>query len=330
MYSYEEFGEKMKEWLEETSESWLGENEFSIRNVLKPNRMRMGISCEPKDANNKFSPTIYLEEIYDVYKETGDFYEAAECLKSNLQEALVATKEFNISAITKENVQENVIFYFLHTEQNRELLEKYPHREFLNLSIAYKSVLDVNDEGMTCLPIDHKVAEFCGLDEESLYACAYENTKQFMKPLAFSLTKYVQEYTKTGERPDLEMLAAECFEEPSMYYVVSNRFHEQGAISILYPELLQNIANKHDCNLYLIPASIDEMLVLPEGVIDIEKISKGICEMNQLLSHEDVLSNDVYKFDAKTQEISQLTNTDQAKLLCQEPVQESDMEMKMA
>ena len=56
----------------------------------------------------------------------------------------------------------------VNTEQNREMLGYMPHREFEDLSIIYKYVIDTGNP-VESVPVTVEMAERIGMGEEELF-----------------------------------------------------------------------------------------------------------------------------------------------------------------
>jgi len=90
------------------------------------------------------------------------------------------------------------------------------------------------------------------------------------------------------EYPDIPML-----------YVLSNTEKYYGASAILYPEVLSFFADLRESDLYILPSSIHEVLLLPkDSRTHAEDLNCIIQEVNasQVLK-EEVLSDHFYYFD---------------------------------
>lgn len=167
-----------------------------------------------------------------------------------------------------------------------------------------------------------------GLNEEELYQLAYENTRRLF-PTSIKPIKEVIEELQGGASDELvEALAeAEAQEEPT-FYVVTNQTRERGAVSILYTDELQKLAEKLECDLYLLPSSLHEMLAVPEKYVELDTLKDMVYEVNQMVVEvEDRLSNEVYKYDRNEQSIAQVTDT-QHKMLVEEADENMGMDMQ--
>lgn len=105
---------------------------------------------------------------------------------------------------------------------------------------------------------------------------------------------------------DLLGLPVEEAEDSFPMYVLSSKRAQYGAAAALYPQVLANIAEGFHDNLYLIPSSVHEWIILRASTIsDPEPIKGMIREINrtEVLPGE-VLSDDLYYYDAEKDEFS--------------------------
>ena len=90
--------------------------------------------------------------------------------------------------------------------------------------------------------------------------------------------------------------------------ILTNSRKTYGACSILYPEVLEQVAEQMEGDIYLIPSSVHEMLALPkEQERSGEELQAMIAEVNSTeISPEEVLSDHLYFFSRKDKEIRML------------------------
>ena len=79
-------------------------------------------------------------------------------------------------------------------------------------------------------------------------------------------------------------------------YVVSNKKNLFGASAILYSDYLEEWAEELECDLYVIPSSVHELLVMPAAhAYSGEEITEMIREINRTqVAREEILSDHVY------------------------------------
>ncbi len=87
-------------------------------------------------------------------------------------------------------------------------------------------------------------------------------------------------------------------EKAGMMYVLSNHTRINGAASILYEGLLGKIADRLECDLFILPSSVHEVIVIPEkGDEDYYRLSEMVREVNETqLSPEEVLADHAYYY----------------------------------
>ena len=90
--------------------------------------------------------------------------------------------------------------------------------------------------------------------------------------------------------------------------MLSNKYMVDGASAILYEDVLKNFAAEQDTDeIIIIPSSVHEMLLLPKCDNDPREL--GLCrnmvkEVKATLEEHLLLSNNIYIYNKKTEEIS--------------------------
>lgn len=89
-------------------------------------------------------------------------------------------------------------------------------------------------------------------------------------------------------------------------YVLTNPQKSKGAAAMLYPGLLQSIAEATQSSFYILPSSIHEVLLMKEGNgMGAKELQSMVTDINQAqVPPQEVLSNQVYFYDGKEQKIS--------------------------
>ena len=89
-------------------------------------------------------------------------------------------------------------------------------------------------------------------------------------------------------------------------YVLSNTNRLYGAVYMTDLEKMAEIAERMDCDLWILPSSIHEVILIPCSYTDdAKKLADMVCEINKTeLSAEEFLSSHVYYFNRKTARIS--------------------------
>jgi len=74
---------------------------------------------------------------------------------------------------------------------------------------------------------------------------------------------------------------------------------------MLFSDILAKVSEAFDSNLYIIPSSVSELLVVPDGEGDLlEDIGYIIPLVNKGMDETEVLSNFLYYYDNTTHQVS--------------------------
>lgn len=301
MMNYEEF----KQAVEANILNYLPQEyqgyEAHVEPVYKNNAKYDGLTLVKKSGKTNVSPTVYLQNAYEGYK-----VEALESIMQNLADVLVrGFKERPVQSMEELSFSnDQIIFQLINREQNKERLQGIPHRDFLDLAIVYRYIIDIQENSTATILVTNELAKRNNLTEEELYELAMVNTKRIMPVFIQGMGKTL---TELGfEDPELlDVLDNDC-----PMNIISNEIKSYGATSILYEEYLYELASKLESDLYILPSSIHECILLStnEGQ-EIEMLSEMVCSINATeVSIEERLSNQVYRYMRETRTITIVTN----------------------
>lgn len=189
-------------------------------------------------------------------------------------------------------VKENVVFYLVNAENNKEMLSNIPHRHFFDLSIVYRVVIDVDTDGMRSFIVDNNTMTMIGITEGELFSLSKKNTRRLLPSTTINMN---------------DMLKIENSDNEIPMIVISNSFSLYGAATILYEDVLYNIAEGMGEDLYLLPSSIHEFIVVPSTIGDKDSLMYIIKMVNnEVVKENERLSDNVYYYDMETKMITQL------------------------
>lgn len=137
MLNYEEFKEKVKDEITDHMSSKYEDCVVDIRETKKTNRTVEGLMLREIPGLSNASPTIYVNDLFEEYKKNGDFETVIDRAGEKMETAINSfDKDIAKDAINTSKMMDNVFFTLINAEQNRELLETVPHREFEDLAIC--------------------------------------------------------------------------------------------------------------------------------------------------------------------------------------------------
>ena len=179
---------------------------------------------------------------------------------------------------------------------NRESLQNCPKKEVEGTDLLAVFRILFFEQGKECANalVTDALMETWGMDVESLYETALNNT-------AARINSMMSVFFDGEEPLELE----EVFREEGLY-ILSNPQKDYGAATMLYPGLLQSIAESTQSGFYILPSSIHEVLLIKEdNGMDAKELQSIVMDINQReVLPQEVLSNQVYFYNGKEQKIS--------------------------
>ena len=314
MMNYEIFKEVVAEkFMEYMPEQYQGMR-LRVEPVNKVNKVLDGITLVGSGAGRSVSPTLYINHMYQHYLETENLQEV---LQSAARRMDMAFKEMpEVGDVNLEGAKDNIVFQVINTLQNEDMLRDMPHREFQDLSIIYRWVVKVDENGIQSSAIRNNLAEQLGMNEEQLFKCAVENTRRIFPPTVKSMNDVIREmFISDGMPAEVADMMIGEMPEDKMMWVISNDRGINGAGSMLYEDNLHKLAMKLETDLYILPSSVHECIAVSTNVGDPYELAEMVSEINMgQVALEDRLSNQVYHYDKDARRLTLATDTPNKRL----------------
>ena len=273
--------------------------QISLRKVTKNNGVTLtGIVAKREDFNS--FPTIYIDDYYDQDAGEEELLSITRNMADRLRQADVnQTLDIN-EFIDFSRAKHKISFKLINTDMNRKLLKDIPSRPFFNLSIVYYYLLEKDSfEGNASILIRNSHMDTWEVNEEEIYEAAYYNAPRLLPPMLQSMDELLD-----GAFP------GESFEDLIPMYVLTNREKLFGASCILYPDALKKFAQSVNSDLYVLPSSIHETILLPQNSeLNPEAFLDIVTEINHSqVEEEEVLADSVYFYNKKEDALYLLDN----------------------
>lgn len=306
--NYEEFKKTVEKELKNYLPEELKKMHCEVKSIDKINRTVDAITLTPIDKKKaNVSPVIYINDMYDYYNSCNDLDLVLQDFAQSLEEGMSKADCCSVSEMKLENFKNNVVFQFINTEQNKELLSKVPHREILDLSIIYRWVVDINENNIQSAIVKNPLIESLNLNEQQLFNLAVDNTKRLFTPSVKNFNEVMRDMLIKQNAPSEvinEMINIPLPLEQNVW-VISNDKNINGAINIIYKDVLHDLANKLNSNLYIMPSSVHECIAVSANDYEPEHLISMVSEVNATeVSPEEILSDRVYYYDRKTKKIT--------------------------
>lgn len=312
----------------------MGEDYSVVSNQVKKNNGIELTGIVVGEKNSDIAPTIYLDDFYENYRNGVGIDQIVESLYRIFHQTRLEEPVDLSDFLEYEKIKGQIAFKIVNYNKNRELLKKIPYRMLFNLAIIFYYVVQeppFYGKGSILIHTDHMT--HWGIDAETLYAQALENTPRLFPAHIENMEDLILEMLGSGvkEKADgcleeketgpetakdenmdhfLQKLKEdmENSEDRIPMYVLSNEQKQQGAACMLYPDILKNFAKEKNSDLFILPSSIHEVILLP-ALEDIKKESllDMVTEINKTQVQEcDVLADSVYYYCRQSQELMRI------------------------
>lgn len=202
-------------------------------------------------------------------------------------------------------VKDRICYRLVNRDKNRELLSEIPHVVFLDLALCFYYACCGNMvEGS--IQIDNYHMKQWDTSTTELLGLAACNTQRLLPWECRSVMRILegrqQEEATTGEGLPSD---SDWFKQPVPMSVLGNRLNLYGAVCIHYPEVLGRLAQEAGNDLYILPSSVHETILLPNrGGVSAQELKEMICDINrELVLPEEVLSDSLYYYSRSEQQV---------------------------
>lgn len=323
---YEEFAEDVRARVEEMAQEDIPDCVVTIRGVVKNNSVRRkALSIVRKD--EKATPTIYLREFYEDYKEGRDLEDICEEIYDTYKSGLDRFKdEINMEEFLDfDKIKDQIYFKLINQEMNAMLLKDVPWRAYLDLGIVYYVSVLADDCTATVLIHNEHIANW-RLTEKELYEVAYENTLEKRKACILNMKDIIKdmvieritgstdilaedvEYNGKTKEEIEEMVDEEISRvkkrQPMDMFILTNDIKTNGAICMMYPNVLKDFANEQGVDLFVIPSSVHEVILVPKKDGSAKRLNEILNDVNQnSVDPIEILSNRIYSYSRDVDEV---------------------------
>lgn len=296
------FQEFTKHVLGEITQRVNGACKVEIQKVKKNNDVVLhGLTFFTDQTN--FAPTIYLEGYYEMHRHQISMEQIVDHIWKMYQDSL-PDADIDMSFLCNfESVKDRVVYRLIHAERNKELLEETPHILIWDLAICFYYDFWSEKLGEGMIRIHNSLMESWDVDCQTLMHLAQDNTPKLIPMTFLSMHEVLRQLD-----PEYEL--SDSMQED--LYVLSNQQKVFGATSILYPGVLEEVAQVLQSDFYVLPSSVHEVLILKKERYDVMKrdgviLHEMIQSINeQQLSAEDVLSDYPYFYNYADGKLIQL------------------------
>ena len=267
---------------------------ITINHVIKNNGCEMdGLVIMEKGKD--IAPTIYLDSFYELYTN-------GENIKNIIRQIEVIYEQnknnvtFDVNILKHfDTIKDKIVYKVVNYRSNEKLLEQVPHKRILDLAVVFYCLLD-NEYGRsaTALIYNNNLKNW-NVTIDDVYKAALKNTPDLLHSKISSMAAL---FEKCGVNVDGEEVDLKDY-VPSDMYVLTNESKLNGAACILYENVLYDFAQKLGADLYILPSSVHEVILLPKlSMFEKDELVNMVKEVNtEGVAADEVLSDHVYEYN---------------------------------
>ena len=274
-----------------------------------------------KEQGSNASVTIYVEDFYEAYQSGVEMEEIIDVIYKEYMDNRI-TENIDLSDFREfAKAKINIVCKLVNYEANKDMLENIPHRRFMDLALSYYYIVQQTPyNGMAYIQITNNHMDFWGINEEELLEVALINVQRLLPakldPIENVITRLTEKHVdlldelsqKIVDRLMQKAKEYGTLEQEFPMYVLTNKGKTMGAVAIIYPEVLKEFADKVKSDLYILPSSIHETILLPANtVLHPEELAPMVKDINsKVVNVVERLSDNVYIYHRKEDKIEML------------------------
>jgi len=274
--------------------------EVNVDKVIKTNDTELdGVTIF--DGVHNVMPTFYLNDAYVKYRRGASIEEIVDEILC-LIDYYSNTNRIDIDIFDSfDNVKDMIACKLVNIERNEQLLKEVPFRKFLDLAIVVYAVITHEDQTISTCLINNSVIKDWDVSVDELIDWAIFNTSEVMGEMCLPLFSAVK-----GHQDEFEFYEGSITDpEDAPIFVLTNKRKVNGAAGILDEDLMQHLGMAFEDDLYIIPSSIHEVILIPSRqAVSKSRLDEIVFQVNQCaIDPKDFLSDHTYFYSRKLNQI---------------------------
>ena len=189
-----------------------------------------------------------------------------------------------------DSIKDYLYMNVINADENRSELSQVPHTIVGDLAIIYRVMIQTTEEQFCSAKVTNQMMDVYGIDVNKLHNDALISSPKIMKPEVLPL-----ETLAIGTPKEIALLETE-----RQMVVITNEHRTDGASTMFYAGVLNDLATKLNHSLYIIPSSTDECIAVCDSLnLNHEHLENMLHEVNNssLVDPDKKLSDHLYHYD---------------------------------
>lgn len=260
------------------------------------------------EPGSNISPTIYLEEFFQQYQHGVSLPEICRQIVQHYSLRRFTNKIDTSFFTCLDKVRPQIAYKLIHYQRNRDILPDIPHFAYLDLAIVFYCLVPGFAQENASILIHNSHLNLWGISKDSLLLFAQQNTPRLLPWNCDSLANLLFPGRTKLPYSGQENPAPPADDAMPMYVLTNNQCLF-GACCILYPDVLQEISQNLADDLYILPSSIHEIILIPSSFIENpHSLCEIVREVNLTeVAQDEILSDSIYFYSHNEDSVSRLT-----------------------
>lgn len=289
-----------------------GNSRIDLKTIIKNNDCELD-ALVIMEGEGVISPTIYLNDYYEEYKR-------GKCISDIISMIYKAYKNYKINSSISidyfkdfSRVKNSIVFKVVNRDSNKKLLKDVPYYEYLDLAVVFYFIINTDEIKNATALIHNRYLEMWNVRKEALFAIAKRNTPRLLRYEIKDINDVINGFDNERNEADSEFAnETDGIEKAEVgnnikkgkMFVLTNNLKINGAACILYDDVIRNFAAFMGNDLYIIPSSVHEVILISAGGADKDELNHMVRNVNKdEVERYEILSDHIYMYDLKKDRI---------------------------
>lgn len=289
-----------------------GNSRIDLKTIIKNNDCELD-ALVIMEGEGVISPTIYLNDYYEEYKR-------GKCISDIISMIYKAYKNYKINSSISidyfkdfSRVKNSIVFKVVNRDSNKKLLKDVPYYEYLDLAVVFYFIINTDEIKNATALIHNRYLEMWNVRKEALFAIAKRNTPRLLRYEIKDINDVINGFDNERNEADsefanetdgIEKAEAGNNNKKGKMFVLTNNLKINGAACILYDDVIRNFAAFMGNDLYIIPSSVHEVILISAGGADKDELNHMVRNVNKdEVERYEILSDHIYMYDLKKDRI---------------------------
>lgn len=301
--NFEEFKQQLMEDLKEALSRRVGTEIVTEENAVQKLQQESYDGIVVRKENESIGVNMDATRLYSDLEQGKSYEDVLHYAVDIVQRGFEEAPTIDISQLTNyEAMKSTLSMQLIPIAGNEDMLAGIPHKEVEDLAIVYRFNVSMDEMGKGTILVKNDLLNRYGITAEQLHQDALISSPEIEAPSMKTLYEVTMELMGADFGDMMDELGA-AMQDPNIpqVYVCTNESKVHGASVLMYPEFMDQAAEKIGGDFYVIPSSIHECLLYPanevENYRDLEAMVREVNETQ--VAPKERLSDNVYHYDAK-------------------------------